>query len=86
MSTTFSRLTSLEGLAIVIAKRIKSIKDIASEKNGQPPAGELAKQFLWMCERATCQGGPVTTAEMALLASELVPAALQNFRPERIAA
>jgi hypothetical protein len=87
MSTTFSRTTSLNGLAMVIAKRIKAIKDIAAEKGEQPKSGELAKQFLWICERSTLHGGPISTAEMCSLASDLVPAALENFRsPERLAA
>jgi hypothetical protein len=87
MSTTYARTTSLDGLALVIARRIKAIKDLAAEKGEQPKDGELAKQFLWMCERSTLHGGAVSTAEMALLASELVPAALAKFRnPERIAA
>jgi hypothetical protein len=79
MSTTFSRTTSLGAFALVIAKRITAIKDIAAEKGEQPKSGELAKQFFWMCDRATLHGGPISTAEMGLLAS-MVPEALANFR------
>jgi hypothetical protein len=78
-STTYSRNSSLEGLALVIAKRITAINDIAAEKGEQPKSGENAKQFLWMCERATLHGGAVSTAEMRLLGAELVPEALANF-------
>jgi hypothetical protein len=81
------RATSLNGLAKVIARRLQAIRDIAAERNERPPAGEIARQFQTMCERVTLYSGPISTAEMALLASELVPAALEQFRnPERLAA
>jgi len=81
------RSMSLNGLAKVIARRLQAIRDIAAEKNEQPPAGELARQFQTMCERATLYNGPISTAEMQLRATKLVPEAaawLQN--PERLAA
>jgi hypothetical protein len=79
------RATSLNGLAKVIARRLQAIRDIAAEKGEEPPAGEIARQFQTMCERATLYSGPISTAEMQLLATKLVPeptAWLQN--PERL--
>jgi hypothetical protein len=47
------RATSLNGLAKVIARRLKAIRDIAAAKSeDDPPAGELARQFQTMCKRA----------------------------------
>jgi hypothetical protein len=82
MSTTGTRTqrtTSLNGLAMVIARRLQAIQDIAAEKNEQPKSGELARQFQIMCERFTLHGGPISTAEMALLASELIPVAIARL-------
>ncbi len=76
---------SLQGLAHVIARRLQAMRDIASEKNEQPRAGDLAHQFKVMCERETLSGAPITTAEMLLLATELVPQATARLR-EPIAA
>jgi creatinine amidohydrolase/Fe(II)-dependent formamide hydrolase-like protein len=72
---------------MVIARRLQAIRDIAAEKNEQLKSGELARQFQIMCERSALHGGPISTAEMALLASELVPEATARLHePERIAA
>jgi hypothetical protein len=81
------RSMSLNGLAKVIARRLQAIRDIAAEKGEQPPAGEISRQFQTMCEWATLYGGPISTAEVQLLATKLVPEAtawLQN--PERLTA
>jgi hypothetical protein len=79
------RAGSLQGLAHVIARRLQALRDIASEKNEQARPEELAHQFRVMCERATLSGNPLSTAEMALLATELVPQATARLR-EPIAA
>jgi hypothetical protein len=79
------RAGSLNGLAMVIARRLQAMREIAAEKNEQPRAEELAWQFKIMCERATLSGNPLSTAEMALLATELVPQATARLR-EPIAA
>jgi chorismate mutase len=84
-SSKDQRAGSLQGLAHMIARRLQAMRDIASEKNEQPRAEDLAHQFRVMCERATLSGAPITTAEMALLASELIPEAASRLR-EPIAA
>jgi hypothetical protein len=68
--------TSIIGVAEAIARRITSIRNLAAEKGKLPPAGEAARQFSLMCERALLHSGPPSTRHMALLASELVPEAI----------
>jgi len=72
-----SKADSLNGLAHTIAKRLKSVDEIY---NGSPPAGEHAKQFKYLCDRADLASGPVTTRQMAYLATELVPEQLARFK------
>jgi hypothetical protein len=68
---------SLNGLASVIARRIVSINEL---HNGNPPHGEKARQFTLLCNGARLATGPVTTADMQRLASELVPEHLAQYR------
>jgi hypothetical protein len=86
MST--QRHVSLNGLASVIAKRIVSVRQLHAER-GESPAAEVAHQFLVMAKGARLQDGPVTTAEMSILA-EMIPQAtaeyLKRFPEHRIAA
>jgi hypothetical protein len=79
---------SLQGLAAVIAKRITSIRQLHAEKGELPPSGEIAKQFKLLCNGARLQDGPPSTREMELLATDLVPRAIEEFlvRHERLAA
>jgi hypothetical protein len=70
-----------------IARRLQAIREIAAEKNEQPRSGELARLFQIMCARATLHGGDLSTSEMRLLPSELIPDATARLQePERLAA
>jgi hypothetical protein len=69
---------SIHSLAELIANRITSIKQLHAEK-GENPSAEIARQFVLVCERTKLRSGPVTTQDMALLASELVPEALTRI-------
>jgi hypothetical protein len=75
MST--QRHVSLNGLASVIAKRIVSVRQLHAER-GESPAAEVAHQFLVMAKGARLQDGPVTTAEMSVLA-EMIPQAIEQY-------
>jgi hypothetical protein len=72
-TTTYSRNTGLEGLAMTIARRLQAMRGIAAEKGELPRPGDLAHQFRVMVERSTLHGGPISTSEMAALASDLIP-------------
>jgi hypothetical protein len=78
--------TSIISLAEIIARRITSIRNIAAEKGERFPAGEIARQFFWMCERSMLHSGPLSTRHMEVLAAELVPATMVVLQEERIAA
>jgi hypothetical protein len=82
------RKGSLQDLAAVIAKRITSIRQLHAEKGAQPPAGEIAKRFKILCDAAQLQDGPPSTCEMEILATALVPKAIEQYlaRYERMAA
>jgi hypothetical protein len=71
--------TSIISVAEAIARRITSIRILAAEKGEQPPAGEIARQFSLMGERSLLHSGPLSTRHMALLASELVPEAMERL-------
>jgi hypothetical protein len=78
---------SIDSLAEIIANRILSIRKIYAERGEQPPAGEVARQFRMICERTALRSGSVTTQQIELLATELVPQAIARLQePERIAA
>lgn len=65
-------------MAETIARRITSVRNIASEKGKPYPAGEMARQFEVMCERSMLHSNPLSTQQMALLATELVPEAMES--------
>ena len=69
---------SIHSLAELIANRITSIKQLHAEK-GENPSAEIARQFALMCERTALRSGPVTTSEIELLATQLVPEALERI-------
>ena len=77
---------SIDSLAEIIANRILSIRKIYAERGEQPPAGEIARQFKMICDRTALRSGAVSTNDMELLASELVPAAVDRLSEERLAA
>jgi hypothetical protein len=82
-----ARTIALNDLAHIIAQRVIAVKALHAEKGEVAPGEELAHQFRVRCNNANLDGGPVTTAEMLLLASELVPWAMdRSLNPERIAA
>jgi hypothetical protein len=69
---------SIHSLAELIANRIASIKQLHAEK-GVNPAAEIARQFALMCERTKLRSGSLSTQDMALLATELVPEAMERI-------
>jgi hypothetical protein len=71
------RNSSLYGLAAVITKRIVSVRQLHAER-GESPAAEVAHQFLVMARGARLQDGPVTTAEMSILA-DMLPQAIEQY-------
>jgi hypothetical protein len=77
---------SINSPAEIIARRIASIKNLATEKGEPHPAGEIGRQFSLMCERSLLHSAPLSTRHMALPASEVVPAAMAVLQEERIAA
>jgi hypothetical protein len=72
------RGTSIISLAELIANRIISIKQLHAEK-GENPSNEIARQFALVCERKTLRSGPLSTQHMELLATELVPEAMERL-------
>lgn len=82
------RNASLRALARAIAMRLSNIRQHHAEKGEQASAERLADNFYRLCisSQNMGYGGPVTTAEMLELASELVPEATQNLKSERHAA
>ena len=70
--------TSIISVAEVIARRITSIKQLHAER-GENPAAEIARQFSLMCERSLLHSGPLSTQHMAMLASQLVPEAMERL-------
>jgi hypothetical protein len=66
------RRDSLNSVAISIAKRLTAIRELAAESNQPASQSECALQFKLMCHKANLRGGPITTAEMSLLA-DMVP-------------
>jgi hypothetical protein len=68
--------TSIISVAEVIARRITSIKQL---QRGENPAAEIARQFSLMCERSLLHSGPLSTRHMAMLASQLVPEAMERL-------
>lgn len=69
---------SIHSLAELIANRIASIKQLHAEK-GENPAAEIARQFSLMCHRSILRSGPLSTQDMALLATDLVPEAMERL-------
>jgi hypothetical protein len=71
--------TSIISVAEAIAMRITAIRNLEAEKGNPYPAEEVAKQFFRMCERSMLHSGPLSTRHMAILASELVPEAIERL-------
>jgi hypothetical protein len=69
---------TIHSLAHLIANRIISIKQLHAERN-ENPSSEIARQFRLMCDRTMLRSGPVSTAEMELLAAQLVPEAMERL-------
>ena len=70
---------SLQGLAMVIAQRLTTIKQLAAEQGKPPPSAEAARQFKLLCDNSSLRYGPPSTKEMELLAVELVPRAVKEL-------
>jgi hypothetical protein len=79
-SSEASRLASLKGLAHTIAWRLLDV-EARLIKRGEPVTPELlARHFMQMAQRSDgMKEGPATTREIALLASEMVPAAIESL-------
>jgi hypothetical protein len=72
---------SLVGLAAVIARRVISVRQLYAERSDNAsPATEVARQFDLLCRGARLHHGPCSpsTAELELLASDLVPKAIEE--------
>ena len=51
----------------------------STQRRAKNPSAEIARQFALMCERTALRSGPVTTSEIELLATQLVPEALERI-------
>ena len=78
---------SLRSFAHMIAVRFQKMKKHFAGLGEEVTPERFADTFLSMTMSSdNMNGGPISTREMAIMAEELVPAAVAELRDERIAA